>query len=275
MDLWFTEKIGDKVGLALKIKQTLYREQTPYHSVDVLETEYFGKMLVLDGAVMLTERDEFIYHEMIAHVPLSTHHDPRKVLAIGGGDGGTVREVLKHASVEHVDLVEIDGRLIEICKTYFPKVSHGLNDPNVTVRTEDGISFVKGPKDIYDVVLVDSTDPVGPAKELFEKAFFEDIYGCLRQDGIMVAQSESPFLHATIVQEVCRILKDVFPVVRMYLASIPTYPSGLWCFAFCSKQYDPLVHFKSKGVESQTRYYNGEIHRSAFSLPSFIQEWVK
>jgi spermidine synthase len=275
MDLWFTEKIEEKLGLTLKIKSTLHAENTPYQRIDVLETEALGKMLLLDGAVMLTERDEFIYHEMITHVPLSTHPHPRHVLVIGGGDGGTVREILKHPSVEQIDLVEIDVRVIEICQTYFPQVSQRLNDPRVKLRIEDGIHFVKKTSNPYDIVLVDSTDPVGPAKGLFEETFFKDIHRCLRQDGIMVAQSESPFLHPSIIQEMVQTLKKIFPIVKIYLAPIPTYPSGLWSFAFCSKEYDPLLHFHPRGLEPQSRYYNEEIHRSAFSLPNFIKEWIE
>jgi len=274
MDLWFTEKFEDKAGLILKIKNTLHGEKTSYQQIDVLETELFGKMLLLDGAVMLTEKDEFIYHEMIAHVPLSTHPNPRHLLVIGGGDGGTVREVLKHPSIEQIDLVEIDVRVIEICEAYFPQVSKRLRDSKVRLRIEDGITFVKNSKDRYDIVLVDSTDPVGPAKGLFEGVFFEDLFACLRKDGIMVAQSESPFYHRSIIQGMVQTLKTIFPLVRMYLAPIPTYPSGLWSFLFCSKEYDPILHFQRKGLEFQTQYYNDEIHRSAFSLPNFIKERV-
>lgn len=275
MDLWFTEKIEDKAGLTLKIQNTLHSETTAYQKIDVLETEAFGKMLLLDGAVMLTERDEFIYHEMITHVPLFIHPHPRHVLIIGGGDGGTVREVLKHPTIEQIDLVEIDGRVIEICQTYFPEVSSRLNDPRVRLRVEDGISFAKNAKDCYDVVLVDSTDPVGPAEGLFKKAFYEDLYGSLRKDGMMVAQSESPFFHSSVIQKMVGVLREVFPIVKIYLASIPTYPSGLWSFAFCSKQYDPLLHFHPGELDFQTRYYNAEVHRSAFALPNFIKEWMK
>lgn len=275
MELWFTEKFEEKVGLTLKVKNTLHSENTPYQHIDVLETELFGKMLLLDGAVMLTEKDEFIYHEMIAHVPLSTHPHPRHLLVIGGGDGGTIREVLKHSSIEQIDLVEIDARVIEVCETYFPQVSNRLKDPKVRLRIEDGVTFVKKSKNSYDIVLVDSTDPVGPAKGLFERVFFEDLFDCLRKDGIMVAQSESPFFHQSIIQEMYQTLETIFPVVKMYLAPIPTYPSGLWSFAFCSKQYDPLIHFHPKELGSRTRYYNEEIHRSAFSLPNFIEEWVE
>lgn len=274
MELWFTEKIEEKVGLTLKIKSSLHSENTPYQRIDVLETESFGKMLLLDGAVMLTERDEFIYHEMITHVPLLTHPHPRTILVIGGGDGGTVREILKHPSIEQIDLVEIDIRVVQVCQNYFPDLSQGLSHPKVRLRIEDGISFVKKTIHAYDVILVDSTDPIGPAKGLFEKPFFQDLHRSLRQDGIMVAQSESPFSHPSVIRETYGTLKKIFPTVKMYLASIPTYPSGLWSFAFCSKQFDPLLHFDAQRLDFKTQYYNQEIHRSAFSLPNFIQEII-
>ncbi len=270
MDLWFTEKIEDKTGLAFKVKSTLHHETSPYQSIDVLDTESFGKMLLLDGAVMLTERDEFIYHEMIVHVPLQTHPRPESLLVIGGGDGGTVREILKHASAGRIDLVEIDLRVVEVCKAFFPRVSSGLADPRVHLQVEDGIAWVSKAKARYDVVLVDSTDPVGPAKGLIEKSFFQDVHASLKEDGIMVAQSESPFFHAPTIQKIYRTLREVFPIVKMYLAHIPTYPSGLWSFAFCSKRYDPLLHLRA-GADLSTRYYNEGVHRSAFSLPGFIQ----
>ncbi|NLN19117.1 MAG: polyamine aminopropyltransferase [Firmicutes bacterium] len=272
MELWYTEKQTDAVGLTLRVRRTLVSERTPFQHLAVLDTEQFGRVLVLDGMVQAAEGDEFIYHEMISHVALHTHPAPRTVAVIGGGDGGAVREVLKHSSVEKVVLVEIDAQVIEAARKYLPQISHALNDPRVEIRVEDGLRHVKDNKETYDVIIVDSTEPVGAAVGLFSREFYMDIFDSLKEDGIVVAQTESPFYNKDLIKRCTSMIARLFPVTRLYLASIPTYPSGLWSFTLGSKEYDPLAVPAGRFSDIDTRYYTPDIHRAAFSLPRFVQE---
>ncbi|MGI6611878.1 MAG: polyamine aminopropyltransferase [Limnochordia bacterium] len=274
MELWYTERQTDAVGLTLRVRRTLVSERTPFQHLAVLDTEQFGRVLVLDGMVQATEGDEFIYHEMICHVALHTHPSPRTVAVIGGGDGGAVREVLKHASVEKVVLVEIDSQVIEASRRYLPQVSLALSDPRVEIRVEDGLRHVKDSKETYDVVIVDSTEPVGAAVGLFSHEFYMDIFDSLREDGIVVAQTESPFYNKDLIKRCTAAMARLFPVTRLFLASIPTYPSGLWSFTLGSKEHDPLAVPAERCADIDTRYYTPDVHRAAFSLPRFVQELV-
>ena len=190
--LWFTEKQTDKLALSLQVRQNLHREQSPYQDIAVLETEEYGRLLVIDGAVMLTEADEFVYHELIAHLPAFTHGNIRRAAVIGGGDGGSVRELLRHDSVEEVYLLELDERVVRICQEYFPQVSSRLTDPKVKLEFGDGIARIAQFKEYFDLVIVDSTDPVGPGAVLFSEEFYRLVSQALRPDGLMVAQTESP-----------------------------------------------------------------------------------
>lgn len=233
-------------------------------------------MLVLDGCVMTTIRDEFVYHEMIAHVALSAHPNPQKVLVVGGGDGGVMREIIKHATVQKAVLAEIDGRVIEVAKQFLPEIAVALTDPRVDVQVIDGIAHVKEHKEEYDVIIVDSTDPIGPAVGLFAKEFYQSIYEALKPDGIFVAQSESPFMHSELIQRVQNDVSDLFPITKLYVASIPTYPSGLWSFTIGSKRYDPAQIADEKRADGlSTRYYTKALHQAAFVLPAFVKELVK
>jgi len=272
MELWYTEKQTENHGITTKINRTLHTEQTPYQRLDVIETKQFGNMLVLDGMVMTTDVDEFAYHEMIVHVALNTHPNPRHVLVVGGGDGGAIREILKHPSVEKATLVEIDGAVIEASKRFFPAIAGKLDDPRVDVRIEDGIKHIAESRNCYDVILVDSTDPVGPAVGLFEKGFYQGIFEALREDGLFVAQTESPWFNADLIRRVFRDVKSLFPITRLYLASIPTYPSGLWSFTLGSKRYDPLDVDEARIRAVDTKYYTPALHRAAFSLPKFVAD---
>lgn len=273
MELWFTERQTQSFGITCKVTRTLHVETTPYQSLAVLETEEFGKMLVLDGMVQTTERDEFVYHEMIAHVAMQTHPHPRRVAVIGGGDGGAVREVLKYPVVESVHLIEIDRRVVEVSRAYFPTISCGLEDPRVECFFVDGIAHIRSHSDTYDVVIVDSTEPVGPAVGLFDEGFYRSVHQALTVDGVMVAQTESPFFNRSIIERAYRFIAAHFPMTRLYLASIPTYPSGLWSFTIGSKRLDPTQ--KQIRLESiPTRYYSEGVHHGAFQLPRFVQEIV-
>lgn len=275
MELWYTEKQTPDYGITARIRETLCTETTEFQDLTVLDTVEWGRMLVLDGCVMTTERDEFIYHEMIAHVALSAHPAPRRVLVVGGGDGGVIREIVKHPPVEKAVLAEIDSRVIERSKEFFPAIACALADARVEVRVMDGIAHVKEHPDEYDVIVVDSTDPIGPAVGLFAREFYENIYRALKPDGIFVAQTESPFLTAELIRRVYADVAAIFPLARLYLASIPTYPSGLWSFTVGSKRYDPaVVADKTRTAALATRYYTPELHVAAFSLPRFVGELV-
>jgi spermidine synthase len=272
MELWFTEKQTPSLGITVKVTQTLHREKTPFQDLAVLDTEQFGRMLVLDGMVMTTIRDEFVYHEMITHVPLFTHPQPKRVLVVGGGDGGSIREVLKHPSVEKAVLAEIDGRVIEASRRFLPEIAGALDDPRVDIQVVDGIQHVREHKNTYDVVIVDSTDPIGPAVGLFTREFYQSIYEALTEEGVMVAQTESPFFNADLIRRVFKDIGAVYPVTRLYTAAIPTYPSGLWCFTLGSKKHDPLKVDAATRPPIETRYYTPRIHHAAFQLPRFAEE---
>ncbi|WP_213422190.1 polyamine aminopropyltransferase [Bhargavaea massiliensis] len=270
--LWYTEKQTDNFGITMKIKQTLHVEQTDFQLLEMAETEEWGNMLFLDGMVMTSERDEFVYHEMVAHVPLFTHPDPKKVLVVGGGDGGVIREVLKHPQVEQAVLVDIDGKVIEYSKQYLPSIAGKLVDPRVDVRVGDGFMHIAESENEYDVIMVDSTEPVGPAVNLFTKGFYAGISKALKEDGLFVAQSDNPWFKADLIRQVQKDVREIFPVTRLYTANIPTYPSGLWCFTLGSKKHDPLEVKEERFHDIDTKYYTSELHRAAFVLPKFVRD---
>lgn len=275
MDLWYTEFQTPNVGITCKTKKTYHTEKTKFQELALIETEQFGKMLVLDGTVQTTIEDEFVYHEMISHVPLFTHKNPKKVLVIGGGDGGAIREIIKHPSVEKAVLCEIDGRVIEVSKEYLPEISCALSDKRVEVLVADGIKYVQENKGEFDVIMVDSTDPVGPAVGLFAVDFYKAIYEALKEDGIFVAQTESPFFHKELIKSVYKDVSSIFPITRLYTCAIPTYPSGFWSFTMGSKKYDPLDTDISNIPELDTKYYCPQIHKAVFALPKFAADLVK
>ena len=273
MSLWFTEKQTDAFGITMKVKQTLETKQTDFQKLDMVETEEWGNMLLLDDMVMTSERDEFVYHEMISHVPLFTHPNPKHVLVVGGGDGGVIREVLKHPSVEKAVLAEIDGDVIESSKKFLPSIAGMLEDPRVEVKVGDGFMHIAESEDMYDVILVDSTEPVGPAVNLFTKGFYAGISKALKEDGIFVAQSDNPWFKADLIQTVHRDVKEIFPITKLYTANIPTYPSGLWTFTLGSKTYNPLENQRT--AEIDTKYYTKDLHGASFVLPKFVEDLTK
>ncbi len=274
MELWYTEFQTKDVGLTARVQETLFSGRSDFQEIAVVDSRQFGRMLVLDGVFQTCIFDEFIYHEMIVHVPLCTHPNPRQVLVIGGGDGGSVREVVKHPTVERAEMVEIDGMVVETCKKYLPEISVVLNEnhPKVFLKIDDGIQHMKEASSRYDVIIVDCSDPIGPGQGLFTYEFYQDVFKALKEDGLFVQQTESPFYHQELIKRLHTDIKTFFPITRLYLASIPLYPSGLHCFTIGSKKYDPLAVDVSKIPELSTRYYNKEIHKSCFVLPTFIQE---
>ncbi|MFD3446751.1 spermidine synthase [Microbacteriaceae bacterium 4G12] len=275
MELWFTEKQTENFGITAKIKRTLHTEQTDFQKLDMVETEEFGNMLILDGMVMTTQKDEFVYHEMVAHVPLFTHPNPENVLVVGGGDGGVIREVLKHPSVKKATLVEIDGKVIEYSKKYLPEIAGELENPRVDVKIDDGFMHIAQSENVYDVIMVDSTEPVGPAVNLFTKGFYAGISKALKEDGIFVAQTDNPWFTPELISSVFKDVKEIFPITRLYTANIPTYPSGLWTFTIGSKKYDPLEIGEARYHEIETKYYTKELHKAAFALPKFVGDLIK
>jgi spermidine synthase len=275
MELWFTEKQTNNFGITAKINKTLHTEQTEFQKLDMVETEEFGNMLILDGMVMTTQKDEFVSHEMVAHVPLFTHPNPENVLVVGGGDGGVIREVLKHPSVKKATLVEIDGKVIEYSKQYLPEIAGKLEDPRVEVKVDDGFLHIAQSENVYDVIMVDSTEPVGPAVNLFTKGFYAGISKALKEDGVFVAQTDNPWFTPELITNVQRDVKEIFPITRLYTANIPTYPSGLWTFTIGSKKHDPLEVSEDRFHEIDTKYYTKELHKAAFVLPKFVADLVK
>lgn len=272
IELNFTEKQTKNVSFTCKIKRTLHTEKSSFQEIAVLETIEFGKMLVLDGTVQTTIEDEFVYHEMITHVPLYTHAEPKRILVIGGGDGGTIKEILKHPTVESVELVEIDERVVQVSKKYLPEISYALNDPRVKINIRDGIEHIKNINTKYDIIIIDSTDPIGPAEGLFTYDFYSNINKKLTDTGILIAQTESPFFNKELIKNVFKNISSIFPIAKLYLANIPTYPSGLWSFTIGSKKYDPTVVNISAKYDINSKYYTKKIHNSCFVLPKFVKE---
>ncbi|MFX4261524.1 polyamine aminopropyltransferase [Pelotomaculum propionicicum] len=275
MNLWFTEQQTKDMRISVRVKQILHREETPFQSLAVLDTDQFGRMLVLDNIIQTNIADEFVYHEMITHVALNTHADPKKVLVIGGGDGGAVREIIKHQSVEKAVHCEIDGAVIEASRRFLPEISCALDDHRVEIIVDDGIKHVKENKNTYDVIMVDSTDPIGPAVGLFSADFYRDIFASLKEDGIFVAQTESPFFNRDLIPGLYQDISGIFPVTRLYLAVIPTYPGGLWTFTMGSKKYDPLKVDISRIPPMDTRYYSPAVHQTCLVLPPFVRELLE
>lgn len=279
MELWYTEEQTDEVRFSIKVKQHLYTGKSEFQDVDVFESEEFGKFLTLDGLMMVTEKDEFIYHDMITHVAMATKPDVKKVLVIGGGDGGTVRELTRYEHIEKIDMVEIDKLVVDVSREYLPITASKLDDPRVTLYFEDGIKFVADTKEIYDLILVDSTDPIGPGEGLFTTEFYQNCFKILSDDGILVNQSESPYYDqfSHEMRRAHKKIKNIFPISKVYQFHMPTYPSGHWLFGFASKKLDPIkdVDFdRWKAFGLKTKYYNPQLHLGAFALPTYVQEML-
>ena len=280
MDLWFSELHTKGVKLSIKVEKQLHSEQSDFQRIDVFQSEEFGRFLTLDGYMMLTERDEFIYHEMITHVPMAVNPEIKKVLVIGAGDGGAVRELACYKTIEKIDLVEIDERVVEVCKEYLPQTACCFDDPRLTVYYQDGLKFVRRCENEYDLIIVDSTDPFGPGEGLFTKEFYGNCYKALTDNGIMVNQCESPFYSEDRIamQRAHKRIVESFPISKVYQAHIPTYPSGHWLFGFASKTLHPIRDYNgSRWLELgiKTRYYNPQLHIGAFALPGYVQELLE
>jgi len=263
-------------GVAIKIKEVLFSDQSPFQKVEIIDTDSaLGKILTLDDLMMTSEGDEYFYHEMISHIPMMNHPCPKSVLVIGGGDGGTVREVLKHDTVEKVVLCEIDGMVIDVCKKYLPTIAGALENPKVEILVEDAIEYIKTKKSEFDIVLIDSTDPMGPGEGLFTEEFYTNVKKSLKKGGIVAAQSESPFVNKEEIKKMYTLLKKVFPITSTFTSPVPTYPGGYWAWAFCSETVQPLSYLDEKRCKEITKtckIYNKEYHLARFALPNFLQK---
>ncbi|CAH2215445.1 polyamine aminopropyltransferase [Tepidibacter aestuarii] len=280
MQLWYTEDQTDNVKFSMKVKKHLFSETSEFQQVDVFDTQEFGKLLTIDGLVMVTEKDEFIYHDMITHVAMATNLDIKNVLVIGAGDGGTVRELTRYESIEKIDMVEIDELVVRASKEYLPITASKLDDPRVNLYFEDGIKFVEGKENTYDLIIVDSTDPIGPGEGLFTTEFYTNCYNALTEKGILINQNESPYYsdNAREMSRAHKKIKNIFPIAKAYQYHMPTYPSGHWLFGFASKQLDPIKDLDKEKWNSlgiKTKYYNTDIHVGAFALPTYVKEMLE
>ncbi len=268
--------------LSIKVNRHLHAEKTEYQQIDFFESDTYGTFFTLDGLMMVNEKDEFVYHEMITHVAMATHPNVKKVLIIGGGDGGTSREISRYKTIEHIDMVEIDERVVRLCQEYLPVTAgHLAGDDRIHLKFTDGFKFVVDtPDNTYDLILVDSTDPIGPGEGLFTREFYSNCYRILNKDGILINQHESPYydFHVHGMKRAHLRINELFPVVHVYQYHMPTYPSGHWLFGFASKTYDPIKDHDPKRWEAlnlTTKYYNSEIHKGAFALPNFVKDKMK
>ena len=280
MQLWFTERHTPHVKFSIRVDRQLYSAQSEFQRIDVFDSQEFGRFLTLDGYMMLTEKDEFIYHEMMTHVPMAVHPDVKRVLVIGAGDGGVVRELTCYPTIEQIDLVDIDELVVEVCKKYLPQTACRLDDPRLHIYYEDGLRYIRRCEDLYDLIIVDSTDPFGPGEGLFTKEFYGNCFKALHEDGIMVNQHESPFYEndAAAMERAHKRIVESFPISRVYQAHIPTYPSGHWLFGFASKKYHPVHDLRAAAwnlLGLGTRYYNTRLHVGAFALPSYVEEMLR
>jgi len=280
MELWFTENHTDNVKFSIRVDIHIVSVKSDFQKIDVFDTPEFGRVLVIDDYIMLTEKDEFIYHEMIAHVPMAVNPNVKKVLVIGAGDGGTVRELTRYNSLERIDMVEIDRKVVEICKEFIPQTASKLDDKRVNLYFEDGLKFVKTKKNEYDLIIVDSTDPIGPGVELFTLEFYENCFDALVDDRILVNQHESPYYpkDAKTMQRIHKKIKSVFPIATVYQAHIPTYGSGHWLFGFASKKYNPVKDLNEElwnSLNLETNYYNTDLHKGSFYIPNYVKRLLE
>lgn len=280
MELWFSERHTKNVEFSIRTDKQLFSAQSPFQRIDVFDSIEFGRFLTLDGYMMLTEKDEFIYHEMIVHPALAVNPDIENVLVIGAGDGGVARELTRYKTIKSIDVVEIDEMVVDVCREFLPQTACGFNDPRVSVLIQDGLKYIRSAEDKYDLIIVDSTDPFGPGEGLFTKEFYGNCFKALREDGIMVNQHESPFYEndAIAMQRAHKRIVKCFPISRVYQAHIPTYPSGHWLFGFASKRYHPVgdLHETSwNDLKLRTKYYNTKLHTGAFALPNYVWELLK
>lgn len=281
MDIWYTENHTEHMRMSIRVDRQLASEQSDFQRIDIFESDEFGRILTLDGLLMLTEKDEYVYHEMITHIPMATNPDIKKVLVIGAGDGGTVRELCRYDTIEHIDMVEIDYKVVELAREYLPFTACSLDDRRVHIHYQDGLRFVRRVAEgTYDLIIVDSTDPFGVGEGLFTKEFYGNCYKALSDDGILVNQHESTFYESyrNSMKRAHSRIKSLFPIALVYQAHIPTYPSGHWLFGFASKKFDPRTDLKAhwwNRLGLKTKYYNTILHQGCFAIPNNVRDALR
>lgn len=278
--LWYSENYTENCKFDIRVKRHIYSEQSPFQKIDFFESDEFGTFFTLDGFMMVNEKDEFIYHDMITHVPMAVNQEIKNVLVIGGGDGGTIRELTRYDNIELIHHVEIDERVVRLCQQYLPITASKLDDKRVQMYFEDGIEFVKKYENFYDLIIVDSTDPIGPGEGLFTIDFYKNCYKALNDKGILINQHESPYYErdAQQMKKAHAKLKGIFDITKVYQYHMPTYASGHWLFGFASKVYDPILDQKRDEWEKlglKTKYYNSDIHVGSFMLPTYVKEMLE
>lgn len=279
MEMWFSEFHTSDVKHSIRVTRHLYAKKSNFQQIDIFETPEYGRVLTLDGNVQLTERDEFIYDEMITHVPMAVHSGITDILVIGAGDGGVVRELTRYDRVKRIDLVEMDPQVVEACREFLPGNACRMDDRRVHIYFENALRFIRRCEAEYDLIIVDSTDPFGPSEGLFTKEFYGSCFNALKEDGIMVNQQGSPFYahDAEAMKRSHKRIVDTFPISKVYQAHIPTYAAGYWLFGFASKKYHPTNDVDTESwnkLNLRTRYYTPRLHIGAFALPAFLEEML-
>jgi spermidine synthase len=277
---WITEVFSDRTAFSVRSTGKLFEEVSPFQKIEIFQTDVMGRVLLLNGCFMVTEKDAFIYHEMLVHPAMAVLSAPRKALVIGGGDGGAITELVKYPLLETIILCEIDPRVVESCREYMPAISAGLDDPRVKLVFEDGALFVREHRNEFDLVLVDSTDPVGPGVVLFEMPFYESVAASVTENGIAVFQTESPLFMEDVFVTALSLLRKVFgpDCAHPYFATIPCYPGGLWSFTFCSRRHNPIREAPTgddPAIRGLTRYYDRRVHEAAFVPPVFVGRLIQ
>ncbi len=280
MEMWFSEIHTPNVKFTLRVDKQLYSAKSEYQRIDVFDSLELGKFLALDGNIMFSEADEFVYSEMTTHVPMAVHPNVKRVLIVGGGDGGVTREFAKYPEIERIDVVEIDKMYLETCREYFPEMTAAFDDPRVYIYHQDGLKFLRRCADEYDIIINDSMDPLGYAEGLFTREFYGACYSALHEDGLMVYQHGSPFYDSDedAFRAMHRKVYRSFPISRVYQANIPTCPAGYWMFGFASKKYHPLRDFDGdrwKARNIKTWYYTKNLHVGAFMLPKYVEDLLE
>lgn len=280
IDGWFHERgvLWPGQAMSLKVKKVLDHHRSEFQDVLVFESERHGNVLVLDGVIQVTERDEFAYQEMIAHLPLYAHPNPKRVLVVGGGDGGVLREIARHDGVEEIVLCDLDDHVVRASKAFLPSLARGFDDPRVTVKIMDGAAFMEAHQNTFDVIITDSSDPVGPASVLFETPFYDAMYRALREGGIVSTQGECVWLHVDLIRPLVRSIRNTFSTVEYAYTTIPTYPSGQIGFILATKDREEGCRAPAREpndeVRNALRYYTPDMHRASFVLPAFAERAI-
>lgn len=280
MEFWFKEKHTENVQFDIRMDKHIFSEENDHNRIDIFESPEFGRVLTADGYIVMTERDEFIYHEMMTHIPMAVHPNPQKILVFGAGDGGVVRELLKYPEVERIDMVEVNTGVVEAARKYLPFSASHLNDPKVTIYSQNALRYIRHIIGEYDIIIIDSAGYYGPGESLLSREFYGSCYKALKDDGIMVNQHQSPFYEEDRVetQKAHKRIRLSFPISRVYQAHIPSYPSGYWLFGFASKKYHPTddldaARWNSRQIE--TNYYTTNLHRGCFALPAYVERMLE